>query len=235
MTNQSSTSPISEPDTKLLRDIAENAARLAADARVLFYGKRFHSAISLSVLSLEESGKFQLLRGGSDPNSKSLRSHFEKQKKAAIFHVEAIIIAFFDVLKEHGYLHKPYSAMTPRERWWLSTDTGQQYQKDLCEGRWPADALERVGEIVASGGAIGDYALVQAGKLDHIKQAGFYIDSAGAYPLPTNEGDLCAMAERWLSRAESMAQHVLAFGSPNSSKDYFATVLRDDLIRDCPF
>ena len=41
----------------------QNAKRLAEDAQLLFDAERFPSALSLAVLSLEESGKLIILRG----------------------------------------------------------------------------------------------------------------------------------------------------------------------------
>jgi len=42
---------------------ARNAARLAADARLLFNSDRYASAMALAILAIEESGKAAILRG----------------------------------------------------------------------------------------------------------------------------------------------------------------------------
>jgi len=42
---------------------ATNAARLLDDAKLLFEAKRFPTALSLAILSIEESGKLAVLRG----------------------------------------------------------------------------------------------------------------------------------------------------------------------------
>lgn len=64
----------------------ENARRLAADAALLFEGKRFPSSASLAILAIEEVGKVQLLRrlslATNDAEAKSvwreIRSHRSK-------------------------------------------------------------------------------------------------------------------------------------------------------------
>jgi AbiV family abortive infection protein len=65
---------------------ARNAARLAADARLLFDSGRYPSAMALAILSIEESGKPSILRGlaaTSDENSlksawRDYRTHTKK-------------------------------------------------------------------------------------------------------------------------------------------------------------
>lgn len=65
---------------------SENARRLSEDAEILFNLKRFPSAISLSILSIEESGKVSILRelalakNGEQVKDawKSYRSHAKK-------------------------------------------------------------------------------------------------------------------------------------------------------------
>jgi AbiV family abortive infection protein len=53
---------------------AKNAARLAADARLLFDNGRIPSALALAILAIEESGKVAILRGLAVSSDESIKS-----------------------------------------------------------------------------------------------------------------------------------------------------------------
>jgi HEPN domain-containing protein len=216
----------------LTSKIAFNAVRLAADARLLFENKRYPTALSLAVLSLEESGKYYLIsRNRAEPTGKELKGHLRKQSESAWFAAEAAILAYFEILSERGYEHKPASRLTVRQIWWLSTPEGQDFWRLLNSGDqiWPDGAIEVVAEKLAQNGTWGDYRKVATGELNLLKQAGFYVDDAERGIGDTEQMQL---AEKWLRRAEIMSERA---ARDHTISERYMTALRDDLITGCPF
>lgn len=72
--------------------VAENARRLLADAELLFANKRYPTAVTLSIITIEEAGKFAFLCKGVD--SPSRRTHKEKQSLLGMWFWH---IAIYDV------------------------------------------------------------------------------------------------------------------------------------------
>ena len=72
--------------------VAENAHRLVADAELLFANKRYPTAVTLSIIAIEEAGKFTFLCKGVD--SPSRRTHKEKQSLLGMWFWH---IAIYDV------------------------------------------------------------------------------------------------------------------------------------------
>lgn len=217
-----------------LSSIAVNASRLVSDARLLFDNGRLPSSLSMSVLALEETGKYYMLsreRHGS--LEKMVRAHIAKQKEASWFLAEAAILAFFEILSDHGYVHKPLSMMTNLERSWFLSAEGRAFQQRLKDGVWPDGIVETVNERLVRDAVFADYELVHTGGLNLLKQAGFYCDANEGVDFSDVKTSKVT-TEKWLVRAEVMVERALRDVTPEASADFFGTVLRDDLLAGRP-
>ena len=219
-----------------LRIIAENAYRLWEDAKLLFDARRYPSSLALSVLSLEESGKYYILKHRQEDNSVSngleVTSHVKKQQAASWFHVETIIGNFFSVLEDFGYEHKPYRELTNAQRKWYRSAEGQEFNAQLRRGEFPPGALEATIERTKADGTGQDYEDVASGELNRLKQRGLYVDLEGGNVvkgIPQRMGEV--QARKWLKRAEAMAKRALADAKDQHQSEAWVTVLRDSLIR----
>jgi AbiV family abortive infection protein len=211
-----------------LHRIAQNAKRLASDARLLFDAQRYPSSLALAILSLEESGKYYLLSRGKNPDdvSRTVRQHVPKQLEASWFLVEAAILAFFELLKvRYGYEHKPIAEMTDRQRQWLASNDGIDFAKRLTGGEWPPGAMDWVMERLRADGVPDDYQAVTRGDLNRMKQIGLYVDAGYGEEVEITD----TLAEKWLRRAEGMARRATEDGDRQTSGP-FGTAPRDDLI-----
>lgn len=110
-----------------LKMLSHNAMRLYQDAQLLFENERYPSSLALSLLSLEESGKFLIKRKEQDNEATPYldKLHLPKQQEAlTYFIVREAILTYFEVLKEYGFEHKPYSKMTDLQTRWLHSSEG---------------------------------------------------------------------------------------------------------------
>ncbi len=218
-----------------LQPIAYNAMRLYEDAKLLFDAGRFPSSLSLSVLSLEETGKFYMLKHDLEEGTviKNINTtlHVQKQIEASWFCVETMLLHFFDVLDALGYEHKPYSEASNLQRKWLGTAAGIEFTARLHRGDYPPGVLEATEERTKSDGTIRDYQEVSVGELDRLKQAGFYVDledDLTVKSIPQKIGK--ERANKWLERAKTMADRVLQDARDELPSGPYVTVLKDALI-----
>ncbi len=209
--------------------------RLYEDAKLLFDAGRFPSSLSLSVLSLEETGKFYMLKHNLEEGTaiKNIKTtlHVQKQIEASWFCVETMLLHFFDVLDALGYEHKPYCEASDLQRKWLRTAAGIEFSARLHRGDYPPGVLEATRERTESDGAFQDYEEVSVGELDRLKQAGFYVDledDLTIKSIPHKIGK--ERANKWLERAKTMADRVLDNARDELPSGPYVTVLKDALI-----
>jgi AbiV family abortive infection protein len=88
-----------------IEEIRHNAQRLWEDAKILFDHERYASALALTVLSLEETGKYALLSGRVqfDGPDRNLRNHLTRQGAVFDLMVQQIgVEQANEVLAERG-------------------------------------------------------------------------------------------------------------------------------------
>jgi AbiV family abortive infection protein len=181
-----------------LMALADNALKLANDARLLFDNHRYETALSLSILSIEEAGKYFLLsdsKVGRDLNG-VVRHHRKKQQHAALLVLTDRVIATVLAMKKVDHLEQ------------LGPDF------DLSD-----EEIGVVARLLAHTDAFADHTTAHSGQLDRLKQAGFYIDLGQERPTPD---EFAAGAAKWLNWAEALAGYaaVLSLGfrlDPNQS------------------
>ena len=181
--------------------VARNAHRLLQDAQVLAEAGRYPAALSLSILALEEVGKYFILkwpeRSKAEANPRPLRSHREKQATATVFPMAK---ASMDVLKEvsteFGLAGDEAAVEQFRAVYrHLKSDPCYQNLVDAID----ANLLDRLTKAIEGSSGLHKKAL--SGALDTLKQQGFYVDvRSGAVisdPASLTEAD----AAFWLTCA----------------------------------
>ncbi|MCA3515138.1 MAG: AbiV family abortive infection protein [Methylobacterium sp.] len=84
---------ILDPTLELIKS---NALRLLNDARLLFNNGSYPSSVYFSILSIEESGKFRIIKSGEKLSQKNL--HRSKQKFASSYLMAEL---FLEAIKSH--------------------------------------------------------------------------------------------------------------------------------------
>jgi len=140
--------------------VIANAQRLLDDARLLCEHGRFPTALSIAVLSMEESGKALLMCRST--KQKDLRHHVTKQTDAALQLVQNDLIS---AMKEVG--------------WW-EDGASSEPTNDAGSSSYPSE--ERVDALIAAldevrkSDVVRRYLAMQAGVGDRAKMLGLYVD-----------------------------------------------------------
>ena len=217
-----------------LKLLSHNALRLYQDAQLLFENDRYPTSLSLSLLSIEEAGKFFLKRdqNNGDKISNVERLHVHKQEAA--FHwlfVEESIVTFFDVLNDFGFEHKPYLEMTELQRKWLGSTEGRAFDKRLRSDEILNIVMDAVSRRMNESGMFADMQGVTTGEVNKLKQLGLYLD-AGAdnniSNLPYNIAK--TEAAKWLNRAKRAANLTRIYSRDEHPERYFSTAPKHSLL-----
>ncbi|QDB99531.1 AbiV family abortive infection protein [Mesorhizobium sp. 8] len=156
--------------------VANKSFQLAEDARLLFDNGRFETSLSLSILSIEEAGKYLLLSKGQSIPVSEMRKHPKKQQRAALSLLVRQMIAATEAVKK----------ITRPEQW-------------LDPAFEPTtDDFEKVWRILSLTGVLDFHRDANNGEMDRLKQAGFYIDVGHERLGPDQFRELAA---KWLSVA----------------------------------
>jgi AbiV family abortive infection protein len=166
---------------EVVATVMDNAHRLLMDAKLLESKGRFQSAVSLAILSLEESGKACLVRWKRqgfitrDITNDLRAGHIPKQRiLGAYLFAKAVLDSVF--MDEHGNAIEPFD-------------------------------LDAAVEIGAKAGYESGYKMsfyAESGSLDFMKMAGFYVDLNDKLEVISRGGDITAVdAARHIKDAET--------------------------------
>jgi AbiV family abortive infection protein len=154
-----------------IEEIRHNAQRLWEDAKLLFDHKRYASALALTVLSLEETGKYALLSGRVqfDGPDKNLRNHLTRQSAVFDLMVQQIGVELaIEVLAERGL-------KIVRETEEIRAAANQRFGEPTPERRaFVAQIWNEYLDMIKKASPL--YQNVKGGDLNVLKMASLYVD-----------------------------------------------------------
>jgi AbiV family abortive infection protein len=190
---------------------------------------RYRTALSVAILSIEEIGKYYLIKWTKDnePNRTILeiKKHITKQERGSWFFVESAILEFMECISELGFTHKHVSELSDSQIDWTRSEEGKKFNSDLRDGLWPDGIMDKVIGQMEKKGIITDYETIKSGRLNKVKQAGFYSDIDD--DIEYIDFFLPESVEKWLQRAETMCRRTQADALGTAKPGYFMTTLRN--------
>lgn len=188
---------------KSLAAIQANAVRLLEDARLLFTNDRHASSVALSILAIEEVGKFLILSAVKPGVARKTLRHGEKQSAVSSMYSGDLWASLSrDVMKGNEELFKRRLAE-------LRTTPIEQ----ISDGRSlpPTEASECIAEIFEETIRKRSKDLLPArymletgmGKTSKTKNAAIYVDIADDDTIVNDPGNITkAQAKEWLLQAD---------------------------------
>jgi AbiV family abortive infection protein len=159
-----------------LEAILQNAARLLDDARLLYDNQRFASATALAILTMEEMGKYFIVKWASGRGSaaRDLNKHIAKQVSFGSFpFVEMTIMEFLAQMKEIGFLLEPDAEITEEQRQWMNSEAGWA----CVRGRLRSDGFwDNLVQRVLNSEDGGFMTRAQMKEFNKLKQRCIYVD-----------------------------------------------------------
>jgi AbiV family abortive infection protein len=157
-----------------LSDILSNAIGLLEDAKLLYQHGRYARALTLAVLSMEEVGKFYIIKWHKKDHLSLVRKHKEKQRiNAAIDMANFVLDEVNTALGEIGFCLISEDKMSDRQKSWVFSEKGQKFHEEFLQSQ---ETINRVAEAIrqsVSGGILRD---LHHGQVDVIKQKSLYVD-----------------------------------------------------------
>jgi AbiV family abortive infection protein len=188
-----------------LRALALNAQRLLNDAEIVFAQGSHQTAASLSILAIEEVGKFfQVKWQFSDNNNqdskqrvippKGRRSHRLKQATVGSFYTAEVAIgAIKEFLRKIGY---------PDDDKTVSDFANALHQEEDSAKKALARVVDFVAEKMATAEKSQFMRDAQMGAIDDLKQRGFYVDLDANGKILNDPSNLPRSdCDLWLERA----------------------------------
>jgi AbiV family abortive infection protein len=195
-------------------EIIENAKSLLEDAEILAEKDKWGSAMALSVLCVEECGKFiQSNRDFSDTALAQMNlSHREKQK-TSILH--AFTISLNRALALVGLKISYPEELSPRQQKWLAGEEGQKLNAAFFGRKGEFDIPEEVaGKMVDTLGSEENRVgllhlaeIVSPGHMEKAKHKGLYVDISKTGKIKSVPQEVTESEARQFLE---LAQHVVA-------------------------
>jgi len=155
--------------------IFKNAARLIADARLLHESEREASAVALSVLALEEIGKYALHQWSLSEQERSLlkRLNFHRVKQMAI---GALIMAADAVAALRKYVDKHNHIIVHRSQLPAEYTIPNWIPSPLSED----EAIEEMARALAGSEGPRFWSSAVQGIIEKVKHASLYVDEGAS-------------------------------------------------------
>lgn len=158
----------------IARAVEQNAQRLLRDAEFLFDGGRYPSSAALSVLAIEEVGKWLFLRQSATPDSVRLRHHVQKQISASTMCLaDEVWEAIQTRLSEHGLEMKHESKISDWQRAIMQNPNYSSWREASYQRTGLREAIVDVLQASSSSALLKD---VRSGRLQQIKNQSLYAD-----------------------------------------------------------
>lgn len=200
---------------KTLKTVAENAKRLLRDAELLTSHDRLPTALSLAILAIEECGKFYLLHwgeneGGTGRNKQ--QSHRHKQAILGSFYLaDAACDAINDYLNAKGLKLSKLDELSEDPGWKdIPREAIESFSRKVMEELSESEILRTlVAQKMADSEHSGFSRSASLGRIDKLKQTGFYVDvDADGHLLSTPNTVSRKIVEEYLAHAKQAIEAV---------------------------
>lgn len=200
---------------RLALAVEGNARRLACDARFLFESARYPSSAALSILAIEEVGKWSMLRGAAKDISSVARRHVDKQVAASTMCLaDDVWEAIQARLSEHGLEMKHVSEISEERRAFVQGPAYASWYAGVLERTELKDRIAGVLSASPSGALLRE---ARDGTLQRLKNQSFYADVDSDTPAALAWRNFeRSDAERLLTQAEKALAQILKLSAEKS-------------------
>lgn len=190
-----------------LEIIKKNAERLLNDAILLKDAGRWQSATALSILAVEEAGKYFLLKWRGVGAKGSFKHAAKQQVVGSFYHADAAMEAVARYLNEHGLEIQNVEDLSGWQSKFLGTPEGQKISDLLSTEN---DELVQLVATEMMNHAHGDFSWkAHVGTIDQIKKKALYVDLDVEGEIANDPTEISeAMAREWINHAETALRRI---------------------------